>query len=122
MISGSLPPGGRVALGPFLTERQFEQLVHASPGSIRSHPFLLRIAGTLSLGPAYPAFQLDGDIVRADVAWVVTLLKKRMSDLDACDWFVRHNLALGGLAPLEWLDRGLGLEEAARAIPEAATS
>ena len=91
--------------------------MHAEPGSIRSHDFLLRIDGLLSLEPVYPAFQLEGDVVRSDVAWLVTLLKKRMPDREACDWMVRTNLVLAGLTPLEWLNRGLGLEETARAIP-----
>ncbi len=103
-------------MGPLLTEREFERRVHAAPGSVRGHDFLLRIEGRLSLQPAYPAFQLEGDVVRADMAWLVTLLKKHMSDLDACDWLVRYNPLLANLTPLEWLNRGLGLEETARAI------
>jgi hypothetical protein len=110
------PPEGRVLLGPFLTEREFEQRVHAPRGSVRAHEFLLRIAGLLSLEPAYPAFQLDGDVVRSDVVWLATLLKRRMSDIEACDWLVRHHRALGGLTPLSWLDHGLPIEEAVQAI------
>ena len=117
MSTAVLPPEGRVLLGPFLTERQFERRVHATPGSVRVHDFLLRINGQLSLEPVYPEFQLEGDVVRTDVAWLVTLLKKRMSDLEACDWIVRHNSALAGLTPLDWLDQGRGLEETAQAIP-----
>ncbi|MBI5156392.1 MAG: hypothetical protein HZA58_00110 [Acidimicrobiia bacterium] len=113
------PRDGRILLGPCLTEREFERRVHATPGSVRGHDFLLRIDGALSLEPAYPAFQLDGDVVRADLAWLVTLLKKHMPDLTACDWLVRPNAMLAGLSPLEWLNRGLGLEETARAIPGA---
>jgi hypothetical protein len=114
-------PDGRVLLGPFLTERELERRVHAARGSVRGHDFLLRIGGLLALEPAYPAFQLDGDVVRADMAWLVTLLKKRMSDLTACDWIVRPNPELAGLTPLEWLNRGLALEETARAIPHRET-
>ncbi len=95
--------------------------MHAARGSVREHDFLLRIDGLLSLEPVYPAFQLDGDVVRADMAWLVTLLKKSMSDLTACDWIVRPNPALAGLSPLDWLNRGLGLEETARAIPHPVT-
>lgn len=116
-MAGAPPPdGGWVLRGPFLTERELERRVHAAPGSVRLHDFLLRIDGLFSLSPAYPGFQLDGDVVRADVAWLVTLLKKHMDDRQACDWMVRPNLRLGGITPLEWLDRGQGLEEAARAI------
>ena len=110
---------GGVLVGPFLTERQFERRVHAPQGSVRSHGFLLRIDGLLSLEPVYPVFQLEGDVVRTDMAWLVTLLKKRMSDLQACDWIVRRNPVLAGLSPLEWLEQGLDLEETARAIPAA---
>lgn len=117
MTAQALPPDGRLLVGPLLTEREFERRVHAPRGSVRAHDFLLRVDGLLSLEPAYPAFQLDGDVVRADMAWLVTLLKKRMTDLEACDWIFRRTDALAGLTPLEWLDRGLGLEEAARAIP-----
>jgi hypothetical protein len=112
----SVPVEGRLLVGPFLTEREFERRVHATRGSVRDHDFLLRIDGLLSLEPVYPAFQLDGDVVRADMAWLVTLLKKGLSDLDACDWLFRHDDALAGLTPIEWLNRGLSLEEAARAI------
>jgi hypothetical protein len=111
------PRDGRLLVGHCLTEREFERRVHAVPGSIRTHGFLLRIDGLLSLEPVYPAFQLDGDVVRADVAWLVTLLKKTMSDLGACDWMFRPSDALAGLTPIEWLNRGLGLEETGRAIP-----
>ncbi|HAX81068.1 MAG TPA: hypothetical protein DCY40_00675 [Actinobacteria bacterium] len=107
---------GRVLVGPFLTEREFERRVRAPRGSIRSHDFLLRIDGLLSLEPVYPAFQLDGDVVRADMAWLVTLLKKTLTDLEACDWLFRHSDALAGLTPIEWMNRGLSLEDAARAI------
>jgi len=112
---------GRILLGPCLTERELERRVHAAHGSVRGHEFLLRIGGLLSLEPAYPAFQLDGEVVRADMAWLVTLLKKHMSDLTACDWIVRPNPELANLTPLEWLNRGLGLEETARAIPHPGT-
>jgi len=105
-----------VLLGPFLTEREFERRVHAPRGSVRGHEFLLRIAGLLSVEPAYPAFQLDGDVVRSDVVWLATLLKRRMTDIDACHWLVRHNRVLGGLTPLSWLDHGLPMEEAVQAI------
>lgn len=117
MTGSATPRDGRVLLGPCLTERELERRVHAAAGSVRGHDFLLRVGGRLSLEPAYPAFQLDGDVVRADMAWLVTLLKKHMSDLAACDWIVRPNPTLAGLTPLEWLNRGLGLEETARAIP-----
>ena len=91
--------------------------MHAPRGSVRDHAFLLRIDGLLSLEPVYPVFQLDGDVVRADMAWLVTLLKRTMNDLDACDWVYRHSDSLAGLTPIEWLNRSLSLEEAARAIP-----
>ena len=116
MSASALPPEARVLLGPFLTEREFEQRIRAPRGSVRAHDFLLRIDGLLSLEPAYPSFQLEGDVVRSDIVWLATLLKRRMTDIEACDWLLQHNRALGGLTPLSWLDHGLPMEEAVQAM------
>lgn len=103
-------------VGPLLTEREFERRVGAPAGSLRGQPYLLRIAGVLSLEPAYPAFQLEGDVVRPEIAWLVMRLRHHMDDLDACDWFFRPCPDLLGMTPLQWLDRDQGVEAAGRAI------
>ena len=111
--------GHRVLLGPFLTEQEFEERVHAEPGSIRDHAFLLRIDGTIAAGPAYPLFQVSGDTVRTDIAWLVTRLRQsHLGDIAICHWLCGPEPHLGGMTPLDWLDRDWSFERVVQTLPE----
>lgn len=103
-------------LGPFLTEHEFEDRVRAPRGSVREHAFLLRIDGPV--GAAYPEFQLAGDTVRPDLAWVVTRMRETVpDDLDICHWMCDPHPRLAGMTPLDWLTRDWPFGIVARAIP-----
>ena len=114
---GYSPPGGKVLLGHALTEGQFARRLGQSAARIRRDPWLLRISGKLAVGPAYPEFQLDGNELRVDVAFIALLLKRRVSDLEACDWLARPTTALEGRSPLQWLDDGGSLRSVIEALP-----
>lgn len=116
--SGYAPRGGRVLLGPLLTEGQFARRIGRPAWQIRHQPFLLRVSGPISVGPAYPAFLLDGSELRLDVVFLVLLLRRRVTDLEACDWLVRPQGALGNRSPLVWLTAGHSLESVVAALPE----
>jgi len=107
-----------VLLGPLLTERRFARRIGRSVRQIRRQPFLLRISGPISVGPAYPAFLLDGSELRLDLAFVVLLLRRRVTDLEACDWLVRPQGGLGTRSPLVWLMTGHSLESIVAELPE----
>jgi hypothetical protein len=108
-----------VLLGPLLTEGQFARRIGRPVWQIRRQPFLLRISGPISVGPAYPAYLLDGSELRLDLAFVVLLLRRRVTDLEACDWLVRPQGALGNRSPLVWLTAGHSLKSVVAALPEA---
>lgn len=105
-------------VGPFLTEGQFARRLGLKAAQIRPQPWLLRVSGKLALEPAYPEFQLDGDGLRLDVAFVALLLKRRLRDVEACDWLVRPIEALQGLSPLKWLEDGGSLRSVVETLPE----
>ena len=115
---GYAPPGGRVLVGPFLTESQLARRLGQKTTKIRSDPWLLRISGKLALEPVYPEFQIDGCELRLDVAFVALLLKRRVSDLEACDWLARPTAALEGSSPLQWLQDDGSLRSVVEALPE----
>lgn len=104
--------------GPMLTERQFAGRAGMKPRQVRGHRWVLRVSSPIGLGPAYPAFQLDDDGIRLDVAFIALLLRKRMSDLDACDWLTRRHAGLAGESPLAWIIEGLPLERVVAVMPQ----
>lgn len=109
----------RVLLGPFLTEQEFEERVHAPPGSVRDHAFLLRIEGAIAAGPAYPLFQVSDDAVRTDIAWIVTRLRQsHLGDIAICHWLCDPEPRLAGMTPLDWLDRDWSFERVVGVLPE----
>jgi hypothetical protein len=114
---GHRPSDGRALLGPLLTERQFARRAGLSRDSVRRHRCVPRVESPIGLGPAYPAFLLDTDGLRLDVAFITLLLRRRVGDLDACDWLVRPNPVIGGATPLHWIDAGLPLEGLMEALP-----
>jgi hypothetical protein len=65
---------------------------------------------------------LDRDGLRLDLALVTLLLRRRVPDLEACDWLVRRNGELGGRTPLDWVGSGLPLEAAIEALPVPASA
>jgi hypothetical protein len=96
---------GRTLLGPLLTERQLCERVGAAPLQLRSWRYLLRVDGRISAGPAYPAFQLDEHGLRLEVCFISLILRRRMPDLEVCDWLVRALPELGTRSPLDWLNQ-----------------
>jgi len=89
-----------------------------TPATVTAHPHLLRIGGPICLEAAYPCLQFDGEGVRIDVAMIGMLVSRRVPDDEVCDWLVRPNPALGGTAPLTWLDVIGSLEPLLMAMPE----
>lgn len=69
------------------------------------------------MGPAYPAFHLDGEGLRLDIAFIALLLRRRVTDLEACDWLVRSNEELGRRSPIGWLNGGGALRILAEVMP-----
>lgn len=101
-----------------LTEQRFARSAGMPRLAVRSHRGILRIGCRIGLGAAYPAFQLDEDGLRLDLAFVALLLRRRMSDLDACDWLVRRQPRLGGEVPLEWIGDDRPLERVVGALAQ----
>jgi hypothetical protein len=60
---------------------------------------------------------LDERGLRLDLAFVALLLRRRVGDLEACDWLIRRNPAFGGRSPLAWIGAGLPLEPVIDALP-----
>lgn len=101
-----------------LTERQFARRAGLSVESVRRHRCIPRIGSRLGLGSAYPAFMLDDHGLRVDVAFVALLLRRRVDDLDACDWLVRPTPALADVSPLVWIGDGQSMERVLAALPK----
>lgn len=114
---GHRPPDGHALLGPLLTEREFARRAGLTGKSVRRHRCVPRIDSAIGLGAAYPAFMLDENGLRFDVALVTLLLRRRVGDLQACDWLVRRNPRLADRAPLDWIGDGLSLERVVDALP-----
>ena len=113
--------GGRVLLGPLLTEGQVARRLGMTRSSVRSRPFLARVGGRICVGPAYPSWMFGAGGVIPEVALLAWLLKRRMDDLDACDWLVRPNRLLEGVSPIDWIHGGRSLERAVAALPGSDT-
>jgi hypothetical protein len=113
---GGVPPGGRVLLGPFLTGRQLGRQIGAHPRWLCNQEYVLRIDGPV--GPAYPAFQVADDRLRTDVCFMGLLLRRRVDDIAACDWWVRPVPDLGSVSPLVHLDAGRRIQPLIEALPE----
>jgi len=111
-------PGGRVLVGPMLTLARFAIRIGRSAHWVADQSHLLRIAGPISAGPAYPSFLLDGSTLRLDLCFMGLLLRRRMTDLEGCDWLVRPNPDLGSASPLQWLDSGGGLDRLIDLLPD----
>ncbi len=100
-----------------LTEGQVARRLGVARSYVRTRPFLARVDGRICVGPAYPSWMFGAVGVIPEVALLAWLLKRRMADLDACDWLVRANPLLDGASPVDWLHDGRSLEAAIAAIP-----
>lgn len=86
------------------------------PEAIRWRRDLLRIDAPTGVEEAYPTFQFEADGLRREVAFVVLLLKRRITDEESCDWLLRTNPRLGHRTPSEWLRTG-AIEPVIEALP-----
>lgn len=111
------PPGGRTLIGPLLTERAFALRAGLSPAAVRRDRCIPRIGSPVGLEAAYPAFMLDESGLRLDAAFIALLLRRRVSDLEACDWLTREHPALGGLSPLAWMARSGDVDDVVGVLP-----
>lgn len=112
------PDDGVTLRGPFLTRRRAAVLVGEPTEAIRWRRDLLRISSRIQVEEAYPAFQFDDGGLRRDVAFVVLLLKRRVTDAEACDWMLRTHPLLGHVTPSGWLGSGGAIKPVIEAFPE----
>jgi len=112
------PPDGLLLVGHSWTAGRVARHLQITPAAVTAHPHLLRIGGPICLEAAYPCLQFDGEGARIDVAMIGMLVSRRVTDDEVCDWLVRPNPALGGTAPLTWLDVIGSLEPLLMAMPE----
>ena len=112
------PSDGLLLVGHSWTTGRVAHHLRITPAAVTTHPHLLRIDGPICLEAAYPCLQFDGEGVRIDVAMIGMLVSRRVPDDEVCDWLVRPNPALGGTAPLTWLDVIGSLEPLLMAMPE----
>jgi len=89
-----------------------------TPAAVTAHPHLIRLDGPLCFEAAYPLLQFDEEGARLDVGIVGYLARRRVPDDEVCDWLVRANPALGGAAPLTWLDVFGSVQPVLEALPE----
>jgi hypothetical protein len=104
-----------------LTEGQVARRLGMTRSSVRSRPFLARVDGRICVGPAYPSWMFGPGGVIPELAFLTWLLRRRMADLDACDWLVRPNCRLDGASPIEWIRLNGSLETAVAALPGSDT-
>lgn len=97
------PTGGVTLHGPFLTAAGVRARIGRSAVSYGRTHTLLSIGCPIGAGKAYPAFQFDEHGQTREAAFLATLLVRRVSHEEACDWLVRRNPALAMETPLAWL-------------------
>jgi hypothetical protein len=85
--------------------------------TLRRHAAIPRIDCAIGVGAAYPAFMLGPTGLRLDAAFVCLFLRRRVSDLTACDWLVRRNPSLADLSPLDWMALGEPIDRVIEALP-----
>jgi len=111
------PPGGTTLVGPFWTRRRVARHLGIRPADVAGWP-LLAVSSPLGIEEAYPEFQFADVGVRRDVSILATLLRRRVDECAAIDWFFRPNPGLRDIAPLQWLvDRG-SFDSVLEALPE----
>lgn len=114
------PGDGLLLVGHSWTRRSVARHIGATPAEVVANPHLLRIDSPVSYEEAYPAFQFDEQGIRVDVAVTGLLIRRRVPDDLACDWFFRPNPAASGASPLAWLDNGGTLDRLLEGLPTPA--
>lgn len=104
-------------VGPFWTRGQVAGYLGVPPDEVRRRRALLCINGVLSAEEAYPSFQFGGGTVRHEVAFLSPLLKRRVSDLEACDWLTRPQRVIDNRTPIDWLGSDGDVDRVVRALP-----
>ena len=112
------PHDGVTLFGPFWTRRRVATYLGSTPSEVRNHPTLLRIQGALSVEEVYPSFQFGGGAVIREVAFLARLLKRRVTDIEACDWMLRVRRGLDNRTPNAWLAADGDVDRVVRALPE----
>ncbi|MCJ7725807.1 MAG: hypothetical protein MUP76_05395 [Acidimicrobiia bacterium] len=112
------PYDGLLLIGNSWTRVQVAHHLRISPDAVAAHPMLIRLDGPLCFDAAYPCLQFDQEGVRLDVAVVGLLAGRRVPDDEVCDWLVRPNPTLSGVAPLTWLDLIGSIRPVLSALPE----
>ncbi len=111
------PDDGVTLVGPFWTRTQVAGLLGTLPAAVAADRTLLRIDGRLSVEEVYPAFQFDGRGMRREVAFLARLLKRRVLDVEACDWLRRPRRAIDGRTPMDWLAMDGDVDRVMRILP-----
>lgn len=114
----ALRPDGLLLIGHCWTRARVARHIGAQPAEVAASPHLLRIDAPIAYEEAYPVFQFQPSGLRVDVAVTGLLIRRRVSDDRACDWFFRPNPAVGGTTPLLWLDKGGSLDRLLVGLPE----
>ena len=112
------PPDGLLLIGNSWTRSEVAQHLAIPLEAVAAHPHLIRLTGPLCYDAAFPCLQFDDEGVRLDVAVVAMLARRRVPDDVVCDWLVRSNPALGGAAPLTWLDVIGSVQPVLEALPD----
>ena len=111
------PNDGVTLVGPFWTRRQVARYLGVTRGRAREHRHLLRIEGALSVEEVYPVFQFSHGTVRREVVFLAQLLKRRVTDVEACDWLLRQVRSLDNRNPIDWLVADGDVDRVVRCLP-----
>jgi len=111
------PDDGVTLVGPFWTRAQVARLLGRPPDEIALDRRLLRIDGSLAAEEVYPAFQFGNGSVRREVAFLARLLKRRVTDIEACDWLMRPRRSLDGRTPVAWVALDGDVDRVMRILP-----
>ena len=111
------PKDGVTLVGPFWTRRQVAAFLGLTSAEVRLRRALLSISGVCSVQEAYPSFQFEDGGVRHEVAFLAPLLKRRVTDAEACDWLMRPRRSIDNRTPMEWLRADGDVDRVVRALP-----
>jgi hypothetical protein len=112
------PHDGVTLFGPFWTRRQVAAYLGATPSEVRRHPTLFRIEGALSAEEVYPSFQFGDGSATREVTFLARLLKRRVTDVEACDWLLRVQRRLDNRTPIAWLAVDGDVDRIVRSLPQ----
>jgi hypothetical protein len=111
------PDDGVTLVGPFWTRIQVAGLLGRTPLAVAMDHTLLRIDGPMAVEEVYPAFQFGNGSVRREVVFLSRLLKRRVSDVEACDWLMRPRRSLDGRTPVAWVALDGDVDRVMRILP-----